>query len=338
MASSPEGSRPPAQQEVRWPLVATIGVALAVVTVLGGVIAAVVAAFLVDREDSGPVVVVEGAVDPVAPAALRGTSFLYAERTTGRIVQVDADGDPGTLASVPDRLRTDGQRGVLGLAVRDAEGGTEVYASWTRGADGRIVVGRVAPGEARLVWEGPVSSDVANGGALAFRGDDLLVGIGGLDDAATGADPETPNGKVLVLDPDAGPEQQPGSVLMESTVEPWHDPSAMTVVGDDVWLADSADGERSERLVRLGPDGVVVLDLDGTRAPSGLAQLPGGDLVLCGFVSGTLERVSIRADGGLSVPGPDLGVPCATGVTVLADGSVVTTTRDAVVRAGPPAR
>lgn len=62
MASSPEPATPerttpehgPAQDGVRWPLVAKLGLALAIVTVVGAIIAAVFAAFVVDRdEDAG---------------------------------------------------------------------------------------------------------------------------------------------------------------------------------------------------------------------------------------------------------------------------------------------
>ena len=49
MASSPEEPLPPAEQDVRWPLVAKLGLALAVVTVIAGIVAALVAAFVVAR-------------------------------------------------------------------------------------------------------------------------------------------------------------------------------------------------------------------------------------------------------------------------------------------------
>lgn len=52
MASSPDPDA--ADGEVRWPLVAKIGVGLAVLTVVAALVAAVVAAFVVDREDSAP--------------------------------------------------------------------------------------------------------------------------------------------------------------------------------------------------------------------------------------------------------------------------------------------
>lgn len=64
MASSPERT----SDEVRWPLVAKLGVALAVLTVVVGIGAALVAAFVVDRDDGSPVVEENGA--EVFPSAV----------------------------------------------------------------------------------------------------------------------------------------------------------------------------------------------------------------------------------------------------------------------------
>lgn len=53
MASSPDPAEipPPEDQEVRWPLVAKIGLVLAAITVVVAVVAALVAAFVVERDD-----------------------------------------------------------------------------------------------------------------------------------------------------------------------------------------------------------------------------------------------------------------------------------------------
>lgn len=49
MASSPETT--PAPDGVRWPWVARIGLVIAVLTLVGGLAAALVAAFVIDRSD-----------------------------------------------------------------------------------------------------------------------------------------------------------------------------------------------------------------------------------------------------------------------------------------------
>ena len=64
MASSPERD-----DDVRWPLVAKIGVVLAVLTVAVGIGAALVAAFVVDRGDD-PTVEVEERSAQVFPSTV----------------------------------------------------------------------------------------------------------------------------------------------------------------------------------------------------------------------------------------------------------------------------
>lgn len=326
---SPEGGEhaPDDEGVVRWPLVAKVGIAIAVLTIVGGVIAALYAAFVVDRGDSASIII-DDAVDPLAPVALAEGGFIYGERTTGRIIRSTRTGETMTTVELEDELATDGQRGLLGLAVRRSGAATDIYASWTRADDGRLVVGRLASGRITLVWEGPVSADRANGGTLAFRGDELLVSIGDLEDPASVDDPDAPNGKILALDPQAGADQQAAVVSSG-----WNNPFAMTVLAQDIWLVDNAPGETPERVVRIPPSGdPAVLELEGEmRAPSSLAVLPDGDLVLCGFVSGIVERLPVPADG-VAAPTEELGPPCATGVAVLADGSIVSTTADAIWR------
>lgn len=312
---------------VRWPFVAKLGVALAVLTVVFGIGAALIAAFVVDRND-GSEVIVSDVADPLSPVALAEGGFLYGERTTGRIIRSSRSGETMVTVEIDDALATDGQRGLLGLAVRRAGEATDIYASWTRASDGRLVVGRLASDREAIVWEGPVSTDLANGGTLAFRGDDLLVSIGDLQDPDAVSDPDALNGKILALDPEGTAEQDP-SVVSSG----WNNPFAMTVVGDDIWLVDNAPGPQPERIVRIGLDGEEsVLELEGEmRAPSSLDVLPDGDLVLCGFVSEVIERIPVP-DQGVVAPSEVLGPPCATGVAVLADGSIVSTTADAVWR------
>ncbi|MDE0801860.1 MAG: PQQ-dependent sugar dehydrogenase [Acidimicrobiales bacterium] len=322
------GSPPEDERErVRWPLVAKLGVGLAVLTLLVGIGAALIAAFVVDRSDE-PTVIISASGDPLSPVALAEGGFLYAERTTGRIMRSDRTGETTVAVELSDELATEGQRGLLSLATRQSGEATDVYASWTRASDGRLVVGRLASGTETLVWEGPVSTELANGGTLAFRGDELLISIGDLQEPDATDDPDTPNGKILVLDPDGEPDQEPWVVSGG-----WNNPFAMTVVDDDIWLVDNAPGPQPERVVRISPEGEeAVLELDGEmRAPSSLAVLPDGDLVLCGFLSEVVERLP-TPDAGVALPGEVLGPPCATGVTVLADGSIVTTTSDAVWR------
>ena len=96
-------------------------------------------------DDAGSVesrVLVAEAAEPTALAPLADGGLRYAERVTGRIREVSADGrlraEPVALVAVV----SDGQRGLLGLAVDQFD---RTFAAWTR-PDGRLVVGQVAGG------------------------------------------------------------------------------------------------------------------------------------------------------------------------------------------------
>lgn len=300
--------------------------AVAGVFVVVGTVGAFVASNLLGDGDE-PERIVTHVTDPVAPTALADGGFLYAERTTGRILRSTREGEVTEAVHVAGELRTDGERGVLGLEVRRHGVGTEVYASWTRAEDSRLVVGRFVEDRQELVWEGPVSTDLANGGTLAFRGPQLLIAVGELQDPDAVGDPATPNGKVLALDPDGDASQTP-----EVVASGWHNPFAMDVVDGAVWLFDNSPGDEAERLARIPASGdAQVLELGKRRAPSGLDVLPDGDLVVCGFRTRVVERIP-TPETGLVAPTEVLGPPCLTGVTVLADGSIVTTTSDAIWR------
>ncbi len=260
--------------------------------------------------------------DPVAMVALDDGRLAVGERLTGKIVAVDPAGH-GTrvlLATVAVDARATGQRGLLGLAAI----GTDLYASWTRAGDGRLVVAQVRPGPPRLIWEGPVSSSLANGGHLAV--DDqgrILIGIGDLQAAEKTPDPTTPNGKLLALDPAGGPDQRP-TVLRGG----WNNPFGFTVLQDgQVWVADNAPGTRAERIGR-GTGDQPLTDLPGKRAPSALVQLGPDRLGLCGYLTGDLVEVTLT-------PGPKVGRVlatgwCRTGAAALSGGRVAVSDGDVV--------
>ena len=210
-------------------------------------------------------------------------------------------------------VTTDGQRGLLGLAV-DAAG--RVFASWT---DPRriLVVAQVSPAPVRTVWRGPRTADEANGGRLAFARDGaLIVGIGDLLDRARVSDPLAPNGKLLRIDPDGPPSQRP-EVLSSG----WNNPFAFAVTPSGaVWVADNAPGNEPERLARgdVGGRPTAVRALPPKTVPSGLAAVDDRRLIVCGFASGRLleYRVDARAR---SQPPRTLATDCRLGVVRLGE-------------------
>jgi hypothetical protein len=269
--------------------------------------------------------VLVAAEDPVALAPLPDGGLRYGERLTGRVLEVDAAGDdPAQVATV--EVATDGQRGLVGLAVDDQD---RTFASWVR-PDGRLVVGQVAPGPERPVWIGPVTEDRANGGRIELLPDgSLVVGIGDLLDPDAVGDPTTPNGKLLVLDPEGPPDQGP-EVLSGG----WNNPFAFDVgPGGAVWVADNEPGSSEERLTRGDVERAVTL-LPEQTAPSGLVVVDADTLLVCGYVSGELTRWEVDEDGSARLDGA-LADDCRLGVTRLSDGRVVYATEEAL-RVLPP--
>ena len=250
--------------------------------------------------------------DVTGLVALPDGSLRVGVRATGVVEDVSATGTVGPPVARVE-VRADGQRGLLGVAV-DADGRT--FASWTR-PDGRLVVGQVAPGPTRLVWEGPASADIANGGHLEIRDARLVIGIGDLTQNERRDDPAVINGKLVSLDPDGLPDQEPQVVSSG-----WNNPFAFTILGDGaIWVADNAPGDTGERLARGDDDGSDQIELPTGTAPSGIDQLGSEELVVCGYKSGALLRYRLvegrpRAEGTLATD-------CRTAVVALGDGGVV---------------
>lgn len=290
-------------------------------------VAAAVAIYVLPDDDPKPAqatTIVAEAAFPVSPVPRSDGSFLYAERQTGRIREVSPT---GTLVNRPVAVvaikAEPGQRGLLGLAI-GSRGRT--FASWTRSRDGRLVVGQVAPGRERILWLGPPSTDLANGGHLVAAPDGrLVIGIGDLQDRTKLDDPDAPNGKMLSLDPE-GPADQTPTVLSSG----WNNPFAFTFLPDGtLWVADNSPGRQPERIGRGDRNGLPRLDLEGRRAPSALVALGSGRLGLCGYLDREMHDVRVDGDQARQ-PGRALATPCSLGAAALAGGSVVVTTEDSI--------
>jgi hypothetical protein len=277
------------------------------------VAAAVIAGSLLGSTPTGTVLVPRAAF-PAAMEALPDGGLLFAERATGRIRVVTANGSTRGKALARVAVRTDGQRGLLGLA-RASSGA--VFAGWVD-PGGFLLVGRVAPGPVEVIWRGPATRRQSNGGRIAIAPDGrLVVGVGDLLERELVTDPTAPNGKLLLLDPTGDESQTP-----EVHSIGWNNPFAFAMDTDGtVWVADNAPGSEPERLARVSPGGVVTVlaELPERTAPSGLARVPGG-LLVCGFRS--RELLGYRLRGGDLGEHLTLAEDCALGVVRLADGRV----------------
>jgi hypothetical protein len=242
----------------------------------------------------------------VAPLAGGPIGFV---RSDGRLI------DSGFRAPP---VRTDGQRGLLSLALSPQD---VLYASWVpRGSD-RLVVGILGRRGSAIIWKGPHTTSFANGGHLEFEPDGrLVIGIGEskLRPRASGA--------MLSLDPNGPPYQVP-RILSTG----WNNPFAFAFTPDgSLWVADNATGRKPERLARGdGGEPYDITNLPRKTAPSGLAALPNGDLALCGVISGTLDRYRHQPDGHWKRIGM-IAPRCRYGVALLTDGRLAYADRNAI--------
>lgn len=236
-------------------------------------------------------------VEAVSLAVGSDGSLLWAERQTGTTWRIGADqlttrdGEATSEFVATVDVAADGQRGLLGIAEIDSR----VYAAWTR-PDLRLVVAEVAP-DFRMVWEGPESTDGANGGRLVPTADgQLLIGIGTLQRSSLSTDPDAPNGKILSLDPLGGPDQDP-TIISGA----WNNPFALTSSpAHGLWVADNHPGDGDERLMPgdnpLDSDELVpVTVLPTDAAPVGLTSID-DRLFVCAWNTGAIYRYELRTD------------------------------------------
>jgi glucose/arabinose dehydrogenase len=264
-----------------------------------------------------------------AMAALPHGGLRYGE-LSGRIWQVNARGRRSLRPLVTLRVSTAGLNGLLGLVV-DRHGRT--FAAWTTPAR-RLVVGKVAPGGMRMVWNGRRAGEEANGGRLAFARDGrLLLSLGDRDrsvvDGPNG--PVVPpfpgmTGQIVALNPNGPASQRP-----QGLARGWFNPFGLAVApGGAVWVADNAIGD-DEHLARadLGPTPAAAIHLP-PGAPSGLAAIGDSELALCGFASRRLDRYRIGANGLPFRSGRALATDCSLGVVRLSDGRLAYANQTAI--------
>lgn len=267
---------------------------------------ALLVAWLAGCGDGGPAgrLLVRDAASPAALAALPDGGLRYGERLSGRVRQVDGRGRLRTEPVAEVEVSTDGQRGLVGVAVDDHD---RTFATWTD-PEGTILVGQVAPGPVRLVWRGPASARIGNGGHLELSSDGrLVVGIGDLQRGDR-------SGRLLALDPDGPADQDP--VVVSGG---WNNPFAFGFSpSGGLWVADNAPGREPERLVGLGRGGEVVFstELPGAQiAPAGLVALSDSELVICAYLTRRLMRYEV---GSRRLR--NMAEGCRTGVVLLTSG------------------
>jgi glucose/arabinose dehydrogenase len=204
---------------------------------------------------------------PIDAAVTADGSLLVATRA-GRVLVVEPspDGPPaGTVVvDVTDRTTTDGERGLLALAV--SPDGRELVLSLTdEDGDTRVEAhpfdGARVTGPPRLLYALVQPYANHNGGDVAFGPDGTLLvalgdGGGGGDPLDAGQDVTTPLGSLLRLDvgggtvripsdnPFVGTEGAAAEILAVGLRNPWR--SHVDLVAREVWIADVGQGDVEE--------------------------------------------------------------------------------------------
>ena len=221
--------------------------------------------------------VASGLDEPSTITAAHDGTLIVSETHSGLVRVIDPD---GTLRGEPfldlsDRIRGDGERGLLGLGLHpDYASNGRLFVHYTRASDGAITVSefrRTADG----VTADPASERVLltvdhptayhNGGQLAFGPDGFLyigIGDGGSlgDSLGNAQNPEALLGKILRIDIDGVPDPEKGyaippdnpffdgggaaEVHLFGLRNPWRfsfDHAAATL-----WIADVGEGSYEE--------------------------------------------------------------------------------------------
>ncbi|WP_438872411.1 PQQ-dependent sugar dehydrogenase [Paractinoplanes maris] len=290
---------------------------------------------------------------PWGLAFLSGGDALVAERDSGRILRVPADGgQPQQVYEVPG-VAAGGEGGLLGLAAR----GDWVYAYFTAATDNRIVRFQVGSGnQPEVVFDGIAKAGFHNGGRIAFGPDNLLyVGTGDAGETGRSQDPASPNGKILRLTPEGDPA--PGNPSAGSPVYSLGHRNVQGLAWDDddrLFATEFGQNDLDEiNLIEPGqnygwPEVEGEGDTDGGRFTNPLVTWPTSEASPSGLaIAGdTLYVAALRGERLWTVPieGDDLGEPAAVltneygrlrTAAVAPDGSLWLTTSNTDGRGDP---
>jgi len=198
---------------------------------------------------------------PMDTALLPDGTVLVAERA-GR-VRTLVGGD--VVLDVRDRTTTDGERGLLSIAMRP--GTAELFISMTdrRGdtlVEAHLLDGRRAVGTPRIIYTHPQPYANHNGGPILFTPDGLLLlglgdGGGGGDPLGAGQDLGTPLGAIVRLAVDGdGPGRPPADnpfltrpgaapeIAASGLRNPWR--MSLDAPRGELWIADVGQSAREE--------------------------------------------------------------------------------------------
>jgi len=244
---------------------------------------------------------------------------LVSERDTGVVKRIAADGGVETVGEIP-AAEPSLEGGLLGLAVHpDYPDQPWLYAYYSTTSDNRVVRLRYPPGGSfgpeEVVIDGIPSSEIHNGGRIAFGPDGMLyVTTGDGSNGEVSQDRSSLGGKILRLTPDGDPApgnpfDSPVWTYGHRNVQgiAWDDKGRLyaSEFGQNTWDelnlieegnnygwpqvegASDQDAEFTDPLVQWRPD---------EASPSGIAYAEGA-IWMTGLNGERLWRIDVEDDG-----------------------------------------
>ncbi|MFG3056343.1 PQQ-dependent sugar dehydrogenase [Kitasatospora sp. NPDC048239] len=187
-----------------------------------------------------------------------GTSALVTERDSFKVFRLTTGGTRTAVGSVPNAVTTDGEGGLLGIAVDPNWSSNHYVYLMHTAAEGNRIVRMTYDGSTlggyKVLLQGIRKNRYHNGGRLAFGPDGYLYASTG--DAQTGSlaqDRNSLNGKILRLATDGRPA--PGNPFGNYTYSYGHrNPQGLAFDRNGrLWEAEFGDSKRDElNLVKPG--------------------------------------------------------------------------------------
>jgi glucose/arabinose dehydrogenase len=209
--------------------------------------------------------VADGFEQPVLVTSRPGDDRLFVVEQGGRIIAMDVDGDSRTtFLDIDERVRWNGEQGLLGLAFHPGDG-DRLVVHYTA-EDGSTIVEEYSvvdgvgdPESRRRIFATGQPASNHNGGMIDFGPDGFLyvaLGDGGAADDRfdNGQNPFTPLGAILRLDlsadPYAIPADNPFADGEAGAPEVWawglRNPWRFAFDGTDLWVGDVGQGAWEE--------------------------------------------------------------------------------------------
>lgn len=220
-----------------------------------------------DEFEIGVELVAEGFEQPVLVTSRPGDDRLFVVEQGGRILAVDpASGERTVFLDIQDRVRWQGEQGLIGLAFFPTDGDRFVVHHTDNDGDTMVAeygvdeaTGLGDRGSARTIFTARQPARNHNGGMIAFGPDGFLYvalgdGGGAGDRYDNGQDPFTPLGAILRLDlsgdPYAIPADNPFADGVDGAPEVWawglRNPWRFAFDGTDLWVGDVGQGAWEE--------------------------------------------------------------------------------------------